>query len=109
MTKEELGKLIDSKKFSKTMRSFGDDKLRNFIEEIYYDGMRAGYNYAKYTLELVDRMPFGAADKYLDNNMEKIRSILKLCEQYENGENTEWLYGAALSYGNSWTKQHKII
>ena len=27
MSKEDLGKLIDSKKFSKTMYCYGDDKL----------------------------------------------------------------------------------
>ena len=41
MGKEEIGKQIDSKKFSKTMRCYGDDKLGNIIKEIYYDGMRA--------------------------------------------------------------------
>ena len=43
MGKEEIGKQIDSKKFSKTMRCYGDDKLGNIIKEIYYDGMREGY------------------------------------------------------------------
>ena len=28
------------KKFSKTMYCYGDDKLGNFIKEIYFDGMR---------------------------------------------------------------------
>ena len=42
MGKEEIGKQIDSKKFSKTMRCYGDDKLGNIIKEIYYDGMREG-------------------------------------------------------------------
>ena len=83
MTKEELGKLINRNKFSKTIRCYGDDKLKNLIEEIYYDGMREGYDLAKFRLNLLDGMPFGAADEYLDDNMEKIRKILKLCEQYE--------------------------
>ena len=47
MSKEDLGKLIDNKKFSKTMYCYGDDKLGNFIKEIYFDGMREGYNLAK--------------------------------------------------------------
>ena len=42
MTKEEIEKLINSKKFSKTIRCYGDDKLENIIKEIYYDGMREG-------------------------------------------------------------------
>ena len=83
MTKEQIGKLIDSKKFSKTIHCYGDDKFRNVIQEIYYDGMREGYELAKFRLDLLDCMPFGAADEYLDSNMEKIRGILKLCEQYE--------------------------
>ena len=45
--------------------------------------MREGYQLAKYRLELLNRMPFGAADDYLDKYMEDIRDILKLCEQYE--------------------------
>ena len=32
MSKEDLGKLIDNKKFSKTMYCYGDDKLGNFIK-----------------------------------------------------------------------------
>ena len=54
MGKEEIGKQIDSKKFSKTMRCYGDDKLGNIIKEIYYDGMREGYNLAKFRLELLN-------------------------------------------------------
>lgn len=83
MNKEEIGKLIDDKKFSKTIRCFGDDKLRDFIKEIYFDGMREGYELAKYRLELLNGMPFGAADDCLDKHMEDIRDILRLCEQYE--------------------------
>lgn len=41
MTREEIEKNINSKKFG-TARCFGDDKLKDFIEEIYIDGMRAG-------------------------------------------------------------------
>ena len=40
-------------------------------------------NRNKFRVNLLDGMPFGAADEYLDDNMEKIRKILKLCEQYE--------------------------
>lgn len=54
MSKEDLGKLIDNKKFSKTMYCYGDDKLGNFIKEIYFDGMREGYNLAKFRLELLE-------------------------------------------------------
>ena len=84
MTKEQIGKLIDSKKFSRAIMCFGDDKLRNFIQEIYFDGMREGYEFAKYRLNVINGMPFGAADDYLDKHMKDIRDILKLCEQYES-------------------------
>ena len=83
MNKEEIGKLINDKKFSKAIRCFGNDKLRDFIEEIYCDGMREGYELAKYRLEVHNGVSFGAADNYLDEHMNDIRDILKLCEQYE--------------------------
>lgn len=84
MTKKEIGKLIESKKFSKNVRCFGDDKLRGFIKEIYFDGMREGYELAKFRLELLNGLPSGAADRYLDEHMEDIRNIINLCEQYES-------------------------
>ena len=83
MTREEIGKLIDSKKFSKDVKCFGDDKLENLIKEIFFDGMREGYELAKFRLELINRMPSGAAKRYIDEHMEDICDILKLCEQYE--------------------------
>ena len=86
MSKEDLGKLIDNKKFSKTMYCYGDDKLGNFIKEIYFDGMREGYNLAKFRLDLLNLMPFASADKYWNDNMENIRNVLSLCEQYEECE-----------------------
>ena len=84
MSKEEIGKLIDSKKFGKTILCYGDDKLENIIKEIYFDGMREGYDLAKFRLDLLDGMPFGAADEYWNDNMENIRNILDLCKQYED-------------------------
>ena len=86
MLKEEIGKVLDSKRFSKSILCYGDDKLGNVIKEIYYDGMREGYELAKFRLELLNGMPFGSADEYWDDNMEKIRSILDLCKQYETCE-----------------------
>ena len=86
MSKEEIGKLIDSKKFGKAMSCYGDDKLENIIKEIYFDGMRAGYDLEKFRLELIDSMPFEGADKYWNDNMENIRSILDLCKRYEECE-----------------------
>ena len=83
MLKEEIEEMIDSKKISRTLRCYGKDQLENTIKEIYFDGMRAGYDLAKFRLELLDGMPFGAADKYTEDNMENIRSILDLCKQYE--------------------------
>ena len=45
MGKEEIGKQIDSKKFSKTMRCYGDDKLGNIIKEIDELGNCYQYTY----------------------------------------------------------------
>ena len=86
MGKEEIGKQIDSKKFSKTMRCYGDDKLGNIIKEIYFVCMREGYNLAKFRLEFLICLPPGVAEKYWDDNMENIRIVLSLCEQYEECE-----------------------
>ena len=86
MSKEELEKLIDSKKIAQTIRCYGDDKLGNFIKEIYYDGMKEGYDLAKFRLELLDHMPSSAGNKYCDDNMEDIRNILNLCKQYEDSD-----------------------
>ena len=58
----------------------------NIIKEIYYDGMREGYNLAKFRLELLNGVPPGVAEKYWDDNMENIRNVLSLCEQYEECE-----------------------
>ena len=76
MLKEEIGKLPDSKKFGKTILCYGDDKLENIIKEIYFDGMRAGYDLAKFRLELLDGVPFDSADEYWNDNMENIRGAL---------------------------------
>ena len=84
MTKDELGKMIDNPDFASEIRCYGEDKFRNIIKEIYFAGMREGYNLAKFRLELLDRMPFGAADDFLDKNLEEIRKVLKLCERYES-------------------------
>lgn len=84
MTKAEIGNLINRKKFSKEMHCYHEDKLRNLIEEIYYEGVREGYDLAKFRLELLDGgMPFGMADKFIEENMSNIREILDLCKQYE--------------------------
>ena len=84
MTKAEFGKLIDRKKFTKEIHCYRDDKLKNLIEEIFYEGVRAGYDLAKFRLELLDGgMPFGMADEFLIENMSNIREILDLCKQYE--------------------------
>ena len=76
MLKEEIGKLLDSKKVDKTILCYGDDKLENIIKEIYFDGMRAGYDLAKFRLELLDGVPFDSADEYWNDNMENIRRAL---------------------------------
>ena len=88
MTKAELGELIDKKKFLHEIRSYDEDKLRNLIEEIFYEGMREGYELAKYRLSMFTAFPFHAADEFLGENMDKIREMLELCRQYENFKET---------------------
>ena len=44
------------------------------------------YNLAKFRLELLNGVPPGVAEKYWDDNMENIRNVLSLCEQYEECE-----------------------
>ena len=83
MTKVELGELIDKKKFTKEIHCYHDDKLRNLMEEIFYEGVRAGYDLAKYRLELLNRMPFSMADDFLSKNMDNIKEMLELCKLYE--------------------------
>ncbi len=89
MTKAELEELINRKKFVKEIRCYDDDKLRNLIQEIFYEGMREGYELAKFRLELLNGFPFGAADEFLDENMGKIRELLDLCKKYEELEDQE--------------------
>ena len=43
-------------------------------------------NLAKFRLELLNGVPPGVAEKYWDDNMENIRNVLSLCEQYEECE-----------------------
>ena len=86
ITKAELGELIDQKKFAKEICSYDDDKLRNLIQEIFFEGMREGYELAKFRLELLNSFPFDSADEFLDENMGKIREIMDLCKKYEELE-----------------------
>jgi len=83
MTREDVGNLINKKKFTKQIHCYHDDKLRNLMEEIYYEGVRAGYDLAKFRLELLDGMPFGMADEFLSENMSNIREMIDLCKLYE--------------------------
>ena len=83
MTREDVGNLIDKKKFTKEIHCYHDDKLRSFMEEVYYEGVRAGYELAKYRLELLNGMPFGMADEFLSENMSNIREMIDLCKLYE--------------------------
>ncbi len=89
MTKAELEELIKRKKFAKEIRCNGDDKLRNLILEIFYEGMREGYELAKFRLKFFNGFPPDAADEFLDENMGKIRELLDLCKKYEELEDQE--------------------
>ena len=70
---------------------YQDDKRSNLIGEIYYEGVRAGYDLAKFRLELLDGgMPFGMADDFLSENMGNIREILDLYLK-EHSDRKKWL------------------
>ena len=86
MTTTEIEKLIEDKKFCKTIRCYEDDKLKNLFKEVFYDGIKAGYDLAKYRLELLDGFPFTMADQYLEQNMPAIRETIELCKKYEEAE-----------------------
>ena len=83
MTKAELSEYIDGEKFCHVIRCYSDDKLRNLIKEIFYEGMREGYELAKFRLELLDGFPSSSADGFLNENMDKIRKMIDLCKTYE--------------------------
>ena len=69
MSKEDLGKLIDNKKFSKTMYCYGDDKLGNFIKEIYFDDFEDPCE--EFTEVLYDFIP----ENLVENELKKIKGI----------------------------------
>ncbi len=83
MSRKEIEKLIKANKFSKNVRCFGDDKLRDLMEEIYCDGIKDGLELAQFRLSLLSGIPSSLAERYLDENMEQIRTGLRLCEEYE--------------------------
>ena len=45
--------------------------------------MREGYELAKFRLELLDGFPSSSADRFLNENMDKIRKMIDLCKTYE--------------------------
>ena len=76
---EEIAKL----KFSKQCRSYSDNYLKNLISEIYYDGLRDGYELAKKRLELFDGFPSSLGGEYFFEHKANIQKTLKLIEEYE--------------------------
>ena len=57
MTKEELQNIIEENRFfSLTCRT--GDEIGDLVQEIYHDGMIAGYELAISRLQMLNRMPF---------------------------------------------------
>ena len=88
MGKEEIGKQIDSKKFSKTMRCYGDDKLGNIIKEkilpykqYLLDFVSLKSDLSDFKINNIEKLP---AIKWKIKNLQKLQStnIKKFEEQY---------------------------
>jgi hypothetical protein len=86
---KELRKQIEELKFAKEIRCYSKDVLRDLLAELYYDGMRVGYELAKCRLPFISGISAGRADEYLKENMSQIRETIKLCEEYEKVENND--------------------
>ena len=57
MTKEELQNIIEENRFSSLTCRTGDE-IGDLVQEIYHDGMMAGYELAISRLQMLNRMPF---------------------------------------------------
>ena len=86
---EEIKERIRKLKFSKEIRCYGDDYFIDLMTEIFYDGMREGYELAKFRLELLNRFPSGSAKEYLAQNASNIRESLRFIDEIEKIEKGE--------------------
>ena len=80
-------KIIDNK-FSTSIRCNSNDKFKDLFEEIYLEGMLAGYKLAISRLQNLDLIPTNDGRQYIDKNIDKIRALLSLCEEYEGCDKT---------------------
>ena len=65
MTKEELQNIIEENRFSSLTCRTGDE-IGDLVQEIYHDGMMAGYELAISRLQMLNRMPFKSSEDYME-------------------------------------------
>ena len=84
MTKEELQNIIEENRFSSLTCRTGDE-IGDLVQEIYHDGMMAGYELALSRLQMLNRMPFKSSEDYMETQGCRIKRILDaIYEQREN-------------------------
>ena len=84
MTKEELQKIIEENRFSSLTCRTGDE-IGDLVQEIYHDGMIAGYELAISRLQMLNRMPFKSSEDYMEIQGGRIKRILNaIYDQREN-------------------------
>ena len=84
MTKEELQNIIEENRFSSLTCRTGDE-IGDLVQEIYHDGMMAGYELAISRLQMLNRMPFKSSEDYMEIQGGKIKRILNaIYDQREN-------------------------
>ena len=84
MTKEELQNIIEENRFSSLTCRTGDE-IGDLVQEIYHDGMMAGYELAISRLQMLNRMPFKSSEDYMETQGGRIKRILNaIYEQREN-------------------------
>ena len=84
MTKEELQNIIEENRFSSLTCRTGDE-IGDLVQEIYHDGMMAGYELAISRLQMLNRMPFKMSEDYMEIQGGRIKRILNaIYEQKEN-------------------------
>ena len=75
---------IEENRFSSLTCRTGDE-IGDLVQEIYHDGMMAGYELAISRLQMLNRMPFKMSEDYMEIQGGRIKRILNaIYEQKEN-------------------------
>ena len=84
MTKEELQNINRRNRFSSLTCRTGDE-IGDLVQEIYHDGIIAGYELAISRLQMLNKMPFKMSEDYMEIQGGRIKRILNaIYEQMEN-------------------------